>query len=133
VEGLRPVISEARDGPQRGAWQCALLNSTFFDIKDTEIDLKENIQTFPSKLGKHKALNILHVINVLSFFPIAIGVLLKVLQPFSLFLIIFFVYSFIYLRKAKKYKNIFNLTFVMVDGEYYFWPICLLIGLLLLG
>ena len=106
-----------------------LINTTFFDIKDIESDKKRNLKSIPILFGKNKTLNFLHIINVLSFSPIIIGVYLNLLPLFSLSILIFYFYSFYYLEKTKKGKtDIRNLSYIMVDGEYILWPIVLLLG-----
>jgi 4-hydroxybenzoate polyprenyltransferase len=108
----------------------AMLNTNFFDIKDVIADKKENINTFTLKFGKKGSLKILHFINLISFIPIITGVLSNTLPVYSLFIIIFVLYSSLYLFLAENAPDISNLTFIIVDGEYYFWPFLLLLGMI---
>ena len=106
-----------------------LVNTIFFDIKDIEADEKEKLKTLPVLFGKNKTLNFLHMINVLSFIPIIIGVYINLLPLFSLSLLIFYFYSFYYLERAKdKTIDIRSLSYIMVDGEYLFWPFILFLS-----
>jgi len=110
------------------------VNISFFDIKDIESDRKEGLRTFPIFFGKDNFLNYLHIVNLLSFTPIIFGVITKTLPFFSLFLLFLFFYSLYYIEKAKnKNTNIRTLSYTLVDGEYFFWPIILLLGKFLMG
>lgn len=103
-----------------------ILNTAFFDLKDIDSDKKENLKTIPVFWGKEKTLLFFHIINILSFIPITVGVYKNILPFYSLSLLIFYFYSFYYLQKAKDTKtDIHTLSYVMVDGEYLFWPIVL--------
>ena len=104
-------------------------NTIFFDIKDIKSDKKEKLKTIPILFGTKKTLNFLHIINVLSFIPIIIGVYINLLPLFSLSVFIFYFYSFYYLEKAKKQKiNIRNLSYIIADGEYLLWPFVLILS-----
>jgi 4-hydroxybenzoate polyprenyltransferase len=106
-----------------------MVNTCFCDIKDVDADKKYGIKTFPVILGKEKFLSVLHVINVVSFIPLLIGVYLRILSLFSLFLIVSIVYSFYYIQKAKqKETDIQSLSSIVVDGEFAFWPFILFMG-----
>ena len=110
-----------------------IVNTTFFDIKDIESDRKEGLKTFPVIFGKKKTLNYLHLFNAFSFFPIILGIYYNILPFFTLSLSLFYFYSFYYLKKAEdeKQENVRKLSYIMVDGEYLFWPIVLFLGKLL--
>jgi len=111
-----------------------LVNAIFFDIKDIKSDKEEKLRTFPVLFGKNKALNYLHIANIVSFAPIIMGVLTNLLPLFSLFLLVFYLYSFYYLERAKNKKtNVRRLSYIMVDGEYVFWPFILLLGKFIVG
>ncbi|MCK4355065.1 UbiA family prenyltransferase [Candidatus Parcubacteria bacterium] len=111
-----------------------LMNTIFFNIKDIESDKKENLKTLAILFGKHKTIDCLHIINIFSFVPIIIGVYTNLLPLFSLFILIFYFYSFYYLEKAKKEKTqIHNLSYIMVDGEYLLWPFILLLGKIIIN
>ena len=110
-----------------------IVNTTFFDIKDIESDKKGGLKTFAVVFGKKKILNYLHFFNAFSFFPIILGVYYNILPSFILLLSLFYFYSFYYLNEAKKenIEKIRKLSYIMVDGEYLFWPIILFLGKLL--
>jgi len=105
------------------------VNTNFFDIKDIESDEKEGLLTLPIILGRKNFLNLLHVINFISFVPIIIGVIEQILPCFSLFLLLLFFYSLFYLEKIRKQNiNIQKISYIMVDGEYILWPLILFLG-----
>ena len=107
----------------------AIINTTFFDIKDIESDKKEKLKTIPVIFGKNKTLNYLHIVNIFSFLPIIIGVYINILPLFCLGLLVFYFYSFYYLQKAKNENiNIRNLSYIIVDGEFLFFPIVLFLS-----
>ncbi len=107
-----------------------ILNTIFFDIKDMEGDRKENLKTMPSLIGKEKTLQFLHILNFLSMIPVVLGAYFKILPFFSLFLVIFYFYSYYYLKVSKRADNkkIRSLSYLMVDGEYILWLPVLLLG-----
>jgi len=102
-------------------------NAIFFDIKDFESDRTKGLKTVVIVLGKKRALFLLHFINLISFIPLISGVSQGLFPSFSLVLIIFYFYSFSYLFLADKTNiNIQKLSYVMVDGEFFFWPVSVL-------
>jgi len=106
-----------------------MVNTCFCDIKDMDIDRKYRIKTFPAILGKEKFLSVLHMINILSFIPLLMGVYLHILPIFSLLLVTSIVYCFYYIQKAKNQEtNIQSLSSIMVDGEFALWPFILFVG-----
>lgn len=107
-----------------------LINTIFFDIKDIDSDQLEGLKTIPVVLGKDKTLRLLHFFNFLSFIPILAGIYMNILPPALLFFLIFFFYSFYYLVKIKNPKtDIHSLSYIVVDGEYMFWPLILMLGI----
>ena len=106
-----------------------LTNTIFSDIKDIELDKKDNLKTIPILLGKKKTLNYLHIFNIFSFVPIVVGVSMNLLPLFSLTLLIFCLYSIFYLKMVGyKKTDVCRLSYMMVDGEYLFWPIILFLS-----
>lgn len=106
-----------------------LVNTIFFDIKDIESDKKDKLKTIPVFFGKKRTLILLHIINIISFISIVTGVYVGALSFFSLSLIFFYFYSLYYLQEVKNNKiNIQNLSYVIVDGEYLFWPFILFLA-----
>lgn len=105
------------------------VNTIFFDIKDIESDKKEKLKTIPVFFGKEKTLFYLNILNIFSFIPIIIGVYLNWIPLFFLSLIIFCFYSMYYLLAVKNSNiDIQKLSYIMVDGEYVFWPLVLIFG-----
>ncbi len=106
-----------------------IVNTIYFDIKDIYSDKKEKLRTVPVILGKEKTLNILHLINIISFIPVIVGIYLNYLPFFSLALLIVYFYSYYYIKISEKVSsvNIRKLSYIMVDGEYFIWPILLVV------
>ncbi|OYT58315.1 hypothetical protein B6U70_00945 [Euryarchaeota archaeon ex4484_162] len=107
-----------------------MIDTIFFDIKDIESDKKEGLLTLPIIFNNRKNLsNFLVFLNFISFVPIVVGVLTKTLPLFSLFLLPLIFYSLYYIQKAKSREtDIHFLSYILVDGEYYYWPFLLFIG-----
>ena len=82
-----------------------MINAIFFDLKDYISDSKEGLKTLPVMLGRKNAINCLHILNVLAVIPLVLGVYYRVIPIISLSLIIFFFYSFYYLRTAQNTDN----------------------------
>lgn len=110
-----------------------ITNTAFFDIKDIDTDKEEGLLTFSIIWGRKKLLNILSVITILAVIPIISGVYLQLFQKSSIMLILTIPYTFYYFRKLEN-KNV-DISFlynVLVDGEFIFWPIFILLGEFLL-
>lgn len=107
-----------------------LVSTIFFDIKDIESDKQEGLKTLPVIWGKKGTVDFLYFLNFFSFFPIIIGVYYYVFPPFSIFLCVFYFYTLYYLKKADQ-GNILKLSYIIVDGEYLFWPLLLFLAKLL--
>lgn len=106
-----------------------LLITSFCDIKDIDTDKKHNLITLPIYFGKDKFLLFLHILNLLSFILILTAVTLRAIPFFSIFLFFSYIYCFYFIQKAKDTKtNLHRLTNVIVDAEYFFWPIFLFLG-----
>lgn len=107
-----------------------LVNTTFFDLKDTESDKLNGLKSLPVVFGKELTLNLLVLFNITSFVPLIVGVYLRTFPFFSVFLIVFFFYSLFYIRKARSLdsSSLRQTSYLMVDGEFIFWPIVLLVS-----
>ena len=106
-----------------------LVNTIFFDIKDIESDKKYDLNTIPVMYGKNKTLNYLHIVNIFSFALVMAGVYKNIFSISFLSLSIFCFYSFYYIQKTKNGSiNVNKLSYIMVDGEYLFWPMILILG-----
>jgi len=104
------------------------INTVFCDIKDIESDKDEGLKTFPVIFGKEKTLNLLHILNPLSFLPIIIGVYLNILPGIAIILLIFYFYDLYYLKKSEdKNTNVNNFLYVIPDIEVLLWPIVLIL------
>lgn len=112
-----------------------LVNVSFSDIKDLEIDRKEGLTTLIMIFrNKNQSLNFLHMINLFSFLPLLLGVFFGVFNTFVLFLFFSFIISCYYIQKAKSIEaDITSLTSILADGELYYWPFFIFVGFFLLG
>jgi 1,4-dihydroxy-2-naphthoate octaprenyltransferase len=105
------------------------VNTNFFDIKDIDSDRKEGLLTLPIILSKENFLIFLHIANFISFLPIIIGISKQIIPSFSLSLLLLYFYSFYSIEKARRNRiNIHFFSYVIVDGEYLFWPFLLFLG-----
>ena len=75
-----------------------IINTIFFDLKDTKSDKKSGLKTMPAVLGIKNTINFLKGINILTSSILIIGVYLKVLPPIALFLTLFYIYTSHYLK-----------------------------------
>lgn len=105
-----------------------IITTTFFDIKDAILDRKRGITTVPVVLGRKKSLTFLQLVNLISIMPIILAVFIHMLPLYSFPLTLLFFYSFFYIQKARDTNvEITNLSYVIVDGEFYYWPILILL------
>lgn len=106
-----------------------MVNTITFDIKDIKSDKKEKLLTFPI-VYKDELSKLLHIMNLLSFMPLIIGIYLGFIPSYVFLLFLLFFYSFYYIEKAKRENiDVQSIYYILVDGEYCYWPILLLIGL----
>ncbi|ADZ08699.1 UbiA prenyltransferase [Methanobacterium lacus] len=105
-----------------------MINAIFFDLKDYISDSKEGLKTLPVMLGRRNAINCLHILNVLAVIPLVLGVYYRIIPIISLSLIIFFFYSFYYLRTAQNADNdkVWVKLGSIADFEFMFWPLILI-------
>lgn len=109
-----------------------MVNTTIFDIKDVKSDKKERLLTIPIVLDD-KLSRSLHMLNFLSFVPLILGIYLNYFHLYVSLLIFLFFYSFYYIRRANHENiDIQSLSYILVDGEYHYWPFLLLIGIVLI-
>ncbi|RLF62794.1 MAG: hypothetical protein DRN16_00605 [Thermoplasmata archaeon] len=108
-----------------------IVDTSFCDLKDMYTDKKQDLKTLPLYFGKQKFLLFLHILNAVSFLMLSVAIATGVVPLFSLILLLFFLYRFYYINKAKEStgsdRNIQKL-YAFVDGEYFFWPLVLSIG-----
>lgn len=109
-------------------------NIIFFDLKDIENDKKEKLKTLPVILGKQTTINILYVLNIISFIPLIIGIYTKIVPLFAIFFVLFGFYSFFYIKKAKTAppNELEKLSHVLADSEFLLWPLLFVIIKLLI-
>ncbi|MTK64519.1 MAG: prenyltransferase [Methanobacterium sp.] len=105
-----------------------MINAIFFDLKDYISDSKEGLKTLPVMIGRRNAINCLHILNVLAVIPLILGVYYGIIPAISLSLLIFFFYSFYYLRTAQNAENdkVWVKLGSIADFEFMFWPVILL-------
>jgi 4-hydroxybenzoate polyprenyltransferase len=104
------------------------MNTIFFDLKDFQVDRDEGLRTLPVMVGKDSTIKILHLLNIITFIPLIIGVYLKILPLYSLSLIAFYFYSYYYLIMPKRASSSGSLGFrsYLADFEFPLWPILLI-------
>lgn len=107
-----------------------LINIVFFDLKDANGDKEEGLKTLPALLGKEKSINILYLLNIISFIPLFLGIYCHIIPVFSFLLTIFYIYVFYYIKKSKEVhgKKLAIISHAMADSEFVIWPIVLIIG-----
>lgn len=105
------------------------VSTTFFDIKDIESDKALNIKTIPIYLGKSKTLYLLQILNILSLVPIIIGIYNNSLPSLAVALVPTIMFDVLYLTAGLLFegKALRTLSYVVVDGQYIFWPVIILI------
>jgi len=109
-----------------------IVDTSFCDMKDLNSDKKNKFKTLPIIFGKVNFLRFILVINLISFVILIISIHINILPFFSIVLIPFFIYRMFYIIKAKKPQvNIIKLS-ALVDAEYFFWPLALFIGSLII-
>ncbi len=111
-----------------------MINTSFSDIKDLRSDKKEEIVTLAMILKNDHFLYLLHILNFISFIPLLFGLILGIMPTYSLFLLPMFFYSYCYIQKSKNKEFSENSLYdIIVDGEYYYWPLMLILGILITG
>jgi len=111
-----------------------LLDTIFFDLKDVESDKKESLLTFPVKFGENNTRSFLHILNLISFVPLFLGIFFKIIPTYTLSLIVIYFYGFYYIKKSEKIdqRKMLFISYILVDGQYVFWPIIIIFGKLLI-
>lgn len=111
-----------------------IINVSFCDIKDLESDKKIGLTTLVMLFKNRKnSIYFLHMLNIFSFTLLIVGVVIDVFQPYVLFLILSFFITFYYTQKAKtSQENLSSLVYIIADGELYYWPFFILVGMSIL-
>ena len=104
-----------------------MVNNVSFDIRDIKGDKKHKVPTIAVLLGKEKTLNVLFVLNTIAILTILFGIITNILPAEAHFLNLINIYGYWYLWKLKKDQT-HNLFDVIIDGEYLFWVLLILIG-----
>ena len=106
-----------------------MVNTSFCDLKDMDVDKKQNLVTLPIYFGKQKFLTFLHILNFISFVLLLTAIVTGMAPLFSIFLLLFFPYVYYYIEKAKNtHTDLQSLSSFAVDGEFILWPVLLFIG-----
>jgi 4-hydroxybenzoate polyprenyltransferase len=108
-----------------------IIDASFYDLKDIKTDKSQGLVTLAMSFkNKNNFLNFLHILNIISFIPLLYGIIYQIFPLYSIFLILLFFYSSGYIQKAKSENaDILSLSYILVDGEYYYWPFLLFLGL----
>jgi 4-hydroxybenzoate polyprenyltransferase len=107
------------------------VNTVFFDIKDIKADRQERLKTFATILGKKGTLVVLLTINLFSIVPLVYGINNGWIPLVAYSLTILVIYTFVYLTVSFRIndKQLRILSYVVVDGEYLFWPLLIFLFL----
>ncbi len=104
-------------------------DTVFCDLKDVVEDRKNKLRTFANSMDKDSFYTLLSVINILSIFPIVIGIAKGYLPGYSILLLSAPLYSNYYIglsrRKGADYQKLAN---VWADGESIVWMFAVLVG-----
>lgn len=111
-----------------------VIGMAFSDIKDIDSDSVRGLKTFPVVFGKRNTIRMLYLLNIIAIIPLVVGIYLKYLPIESVFLCFSSLYGIYYLYRASssRAKEIRVLSYILVDGEYIYWPILIFIGSILL-
>lgn len=102
-------------------------NVIFFDLKDIDNDKSLGLKTLPVILGKKATINVLHVMNVIAFFPLIFGIYFNMINIHAIFLLLFLFYSYFYINKAKLASDneLETTAHTLADLEFVLWPLLL--------
>jgi 4-hydroxybenzoate polyprenyltransferase len=107
-----------------------IVNAVFFDIKDIVSDKERGLKTFAVVLGKKKTLFLLQTINLGTIIPLIFGIYFNNYPKSYIILGSLAIYSVYYLTRAYfiEGKELRNLSYFIVDAEYIFWPILIILA-----
>lgn len=113
----------------------AFINAVFFDVKDMEGDYRKKLKTIPLVLGKKNTYLFLNILNLVAFAILIAGVQVQVLPSAGLFLSLFVLYSawYLYTGFRADERQIFQYTYIFVDGETVLWPVVVFLGKMMLA
>lgn len=105
-----------------------MINVIFFDLKDIDNDRADGLKTLPVIFGKKSTIKILHIINIIAFAPLIVGLYFSIMDFSAIFLLIFLFYGYFYISKAKTANSnqIEKVSHTLADLEFILWPLILL-------
>lgn len=105
----------------------AMMMQIFLDLKDIDIDKKENLKTLGVILGKERALKILGIMNVLTvlflFTPYFINPNLIPESILPLILLVPFSFYYFHLARNGRFSG-----YILGSGEFIPWPLLIYLG-----
>lgn len=103
------------------------INVIFFDLKDISNDKADNLKTLPVILGKKSTINVLYIINIIAFIPLILGIYLNIISFSAIFLLVFLLYGYFYIRKANSASSneLETTAHTLADSEFILWPLLL--------
>jgi 4-hydroxybenzoate polyprenyltransferase len=105
------------------------MGTSLYDVKDIEIDKKENLLNLSIILKQKTLFPLLNLINILSLLPILIGIYFNLFPFFSITLFFIILIAFYSLKIIKnKEKNIAYLSEILLGTEKIFWSFFILLG-----
>lgn len=105
-----------------------IINVIFFDLKDISNDRIDGLKTLPVIFGKKSTINMLYIINIISFIPLMLGIYFNILNFNAIFLLLFFFYGYLYISKANSASSseLESVAHTLADSEFILWPLLLL-------
>ena len=105
------------------------IDVTVFDIRDFENDKKNNVKTLPVVFGVEKTIKILHLLNLASFFVLAVPTYLGKFHKSAYYLAVFVSFLGIYyISKIDKQCDKNFLCDIVVDGAFILWGLITYLG-----
>lgn len=101
-----------------------LVNASYCDLKDMEVDKKAGLKTFAQVLGIPKIFQFLKFGNFISVAVLLISVFLGLLPVSSLVLLIAFIITALLIHRSKIHSSF---STIAVDSEYFVWVILMLL------
>jgi 4-hydroxybenzoate polyprenyltransferase len=103
------------------------INVIFFDLKDISNDKADGLKTLPVILGKKSTINTLHIINVIAFIPLILGIYLNTIGIIAISLLAFLLYGYFYISKANSASSneLETTAHTLADSEFILWPLLL--------
>lgn len=104
-----------------------IINVIFFDFKDMDNDKINGLKTLPVIFGKETTINLLKVINLISFIPLILGIYFNIINITGIFLLVFLFFGYFYIRKAKlnSSNELESSAHKLADSEFILWALLL--------